>query len=172
MGFSGSGGGVRLVANAVTGSGRIEATGEGAIERFAGRIRIESRSPVPAGLISVPDAVAVDPGLAPVIWPPSNAPKVRILKVAEANAPDEPTAPLASGADIGIQNSGQVEIFAETTNFPIEGQVTIRVSPKTGNVPFLLTAAYVSGNNARATWKAPHTFGSGYSTLQARAIAP
>ncbi len=119
----------------------------------------------------MPETVAVAPGAAPVIWPPSNAPKVRIVKVAAANVPDEPTAPLETSADIGIQNSDPVEILAETTNFPIEGQVRIRVAPKVGNASSL-TATYVSGNNARATWKATHTFGSGFATLQARAIVP
>lgn len=137
---------------------------------LGGRIRLETNTLSP-DLTSLPETIAVAPGSIPLIWPPSNAPKVRILSVAAAAVPDDPTANLTTGSDIGIQNDGAVEILVETTNFPIEGIVQVRKSPKFGNHGWY-TTSYVSGNNARATWRVQTAFSPGFSTLQARATAP
>lgn len=161
----GTGGGIRLVATSLLGDGRLTALGIS-----PGRIRIEANQVSPTITIS-PESIAVPPPQIPVIWPPSNAPSVRITSVAAASVPTDPRAPLNTGADVGIQNSGISEILVETTNFPVEGVVRVRIAQKYGGFDWA-NATYVGGNNARATWKATSTFTAGYTTLQARAIVP
>lgn len=158
-----SGGAVKIIAHAVTGTGSIDAAPDG-------RTRVEANS-LAATLNIQPNTIAVPPGAAPVLWPPDNAPKVRVVSVDSVPSPSDPVAPLRSSADIGIQNSGQVNILVEATNFPIEGQVQVRVSPKYGNFEWK-TATRLSGNYANSQWRVQMVLPSGFTTLQARATAP
>lgn len=168
----GSGGAVRLIGSQVLGSGEINCLGGsgGSPAREAGRIRIES--PVlAASLRTYPETIAVPPSTPPQIWPPETTPTVRILSVDTFAAPDDPTAPLVSSADVAIQNNSPAVVMLETKNFPIEGIVQVRAAQKWGSASWI-RAWYVSGDQATAQWRATNTFVKGYTTLQARATAP
>lgn len=165
----GSGGGVRIIAAVVLGSGEVNCLGGGP-SGSPGRIRIES-SVLAASLRTYPETIAVSPATPPLIWPPDAAPSVRIVSVDTFAAPADPTAPLVSSADVAIQNDRPAVIIIETRSFPIEGVVQVRAAQKWGSAIWI-RASYVSGNQADALWRATNTFVKGYTTLQARATAP
>lgn len=176
----GSGGAVRIIAQTLSGEGSISCLGG----RYAysgptdtnfleegseGRIRIEANNFSEVG--TFPETVAVPTANPPLIFPPANAATVRIVSVSNSPAPADPTAPLQSTSDIAIQNNGPVTITLQTTNFPLEGVVQVRVAEKFGNASYF-TATNTGGNIASATWELSRTFADGFTTLQARATAP
>jgi len=124
-----------------------------------------------SSLRTFPETIAVRPASPPILWPPANAPTVRIVSVDAVDSPADPTAPLATSADIAIQNNDPVEIILETRNFPIEGVVEVRVAAKFGNYSWQ-RATNVSGNQTLATWRVTTALTKGFTTLQARATAP
>ena len=168
----GSGGSVRVVADTVLGSGSLEARdGLGnSSSGSAGRIRLEAVT-ASTTLKSFPETVAVPPASPPLIFPPANAPTVRIVSIDGIPAPADPRAPLNANADLAIQNNEPVVITVETTNFPIEGVVQLRVAQKFGNAVWL-DCEFVSGTINQATWNVTRALTDGFSTLQARATAP
>ena len=169
----GSGGAVRLVGETVLGNGGISAVGLTATDAkngSNGRIRIEANSMSP-DLTTAPSTIAVAPGDTPIIWPPDNAPNVKIVSVDSVSAPEDPSSNLLTSSDIGIQTDEEVEVILETTNFPIEGVVNLRVGRKFSTA-YNRNAAYVSGDFNKATWRAVTGFSAGFSVLQARATAP
>ena len=159
----GSGGAIKLIANQVLGSGALSAIPDG-------RIRIET-SALATDIDLFPETIAVPLTDPPVIFPPANAPTVRIVSVDAITAPDDPTAPLKASADVTIQNNGPVTITLETNNFPIAGVVQLRYVGKFGGDAWL-NCTYASGGINSALWTVTHTFTDGFTTLQARATAP
>lgn len=170
----GSGGAVRLISEQITGNGNISAIGGantgGTDPQAIGRIRIETGL-LSTNLVINPNTVAVPPPATPVIWPAANAPTARILSADGVGVPSDPTSPLISSADVGVQNNGNVDVLIETTNFPISGNVKLRIAPKYSNFT-TLNAVYVSGTFTQATWRATLTFNPGFSALQAIATVP
>lgn len=172
---TGSGGAVRLVAARVLGRGLVncmggQRQGRREIPWNNGRIRIETLQLDPS-LRTFPETIGVPPENPPVLWPPETAPKVRILSVDSISTPADPTAPLVSSADVGMQNENPVVVVVETRDFPIEGIVQVRSAQKWGPAQWL-TAVLATGTHAQATWHLTNTFVKGYTTLQARATAP
>lgn len=177
----GAGGAIKLIAPSVTGGGSLDCRGGFSdksgpededvdlISGSEGRIRIETE--VFSGITSFPETVAVSPANPPLIFPPSNAPTVTITSVDSVAAPADPTAPLQSTADIAIQDNDSVTITLQTTNFPLEGVVQVRVANRFGSA-FFLTATNTGGTINSATWEVQHTFDDGFTALQARATAP
>lgn len=164
----GSAGAVRLIANQVSGLGQIKCLDDGAPN--TGRIRIETNTLVPT-LRTFPETIGVPPANPPVIWPAANAPTAKVISVDAENAPADPRAPLIARADVAIQNSNQVAILIQTTNFPIEGVVTLNITPKFGNRT-TLNATRLSGDITSAIWRVQTTLPQGFVTLQARATQP
>jgi hypothetical protein len=160
---NGSGGAVRVIAEQVSGEGSITALADG-------RVRIETRS-LAQTVRTFPETVAVAPQESPILWLPDNAPLVRVVSVDGQVSPVDPTAPLLSSADVGIQNNSVVQVILETTNFPIEGVVQLRVVQKYGPATWV-QAARLDGGFASARWVANLAFAPGFSTLQARATVP
>lgn len=160
---AGSGGAIKLIADQVLGSGTLNALNDG-------RTRIETPL-LATTLTSFPETVAVPPASPPTIWPPVNAPTVRIASIDGIAAPLDPQAPLQASADVVIQNNSPVPIIMETTNFPIEGVVQLRVAQKFGPA-ILLTATYTSGDLNLAIWTVTTTLSDGFNGLQARATSP
>jgi hypothetical protein len=159
-----SGGAIKLIASEVSGSGSLDADN-------SGRVRIEANS-LSSALITRPATIAVPPGVTPVIFQADNAPTVRIVSVDGLPSPSEPTSPLLTSADIGIEKNTPVTITLETRNFPTAGSVvSLRRSVKFAGFEWK-DATFVSGNNALATWQVSMTFTPGFNTLQARATAP
>jgi hypothetical protein len=164
---AGSSGAIRLIADQITGSGSLVA-----VDTYTnpGRIRIEA-SLLSTTLVINPNTVAVAPPTWPIIWPADNAPTATVLTVGGNVAPSDPTAPLISSADVGIQSNNSVDVIIRTTNFPTSGNVALRVNPKYSG-PFTINATYLNGDSSAATWKATLTFNPGFSTLQAIATTP
>jgi hypothetical protein len=161
-----SGGAVRIVANQILGSGTIDAS-----LPEPGRTRMEANKLSPT-LNIFPNADAVPPGTTTVIFPPANAPLVHIVSVDTQTAPLDPVAAVVSSADIGIQNNNSVNIILQTQNLPIQGVVTLHITPKYAAPGTFLNATYVSGDINQATWQVTTTLPQGFCVLQARATAP
>lgn len=164
----GASGAVRIVANAIQGSGTIDASGLDA--PTVGRTRMEANSISPT-LNIFPSTAAVAPGTTPVLWPPDNAPTVTIVSVDTKQAPADPRAEISTSSDVQIQNNGPVNITLKTQNLPAQGAVSLRVTPKYGDAT-TLAATFVSGDMNEATWQITTTLPQGFCTLQARATAP
>ena len=162
---SGSGGAIRLVADQILGTGRIDATGGN-----AGRIRLEAN--VVSQLLNVsPSTPAVSPDPV-VLWPPANAPTVRVVSVSGQTASSDPRAILENNpADVTMASATPVTILLETQNFPTNGTVNVFVKPRHGSQSNYV-AAFVSGTTNFATWQVQRGILSGYSAVQARAVAP
>jgi hypothetical protein len=160
-----SGGAVRIVANQILGTGTIDAS-----QPEPGRTRMEANKLSPQ-LNIFPNAAAVPPGTTPVIFPPANAPTVAVVSVDSQAAPLDPLAAVVSSADIGIQNNNPVNIILQTQNLPIQGVVTLHITPKYASGTFL-NATYVSGDINKATWQVTTSMPQGFCVLQARATAP
>ena len=158
-----SGGGIRVVANSLTGTGKLRAIADGRIRLEAGTFSMSQATE--------PEQIAVQPSPTPQIWPAADAPTARILSIAGQNAPLDPRSPLVGSADLIIQTNQTTVVLVETKNFPIEGAVNVRLMPKyAGEANY--AALRVSGSYAQAVWRATLPFAPGYSTLQVRAIAP
>jgi len=143
---SASSGAVRIIANRIVGVGEIDCVKDG-------RIRLEAKGPIGPefDLDTYPDTVVVSPANPPRIWPPDNAPWVRVLSVdGQEPLDEEPEADLERSADLGLENDNPVIIVLQTRNLPLEGAVFLRIAPKwasgfQGGNAFALRATYVSG---------------------------
>lgn len=160
----GSGGAIRLIANAITGSGTLTANNDG-------RIRIEANS-VSGNVVPSPQTIAVPPANPPVIWPGATAPTVRVVSVDANAAPTYPIGSLDTAADVGISANASTQVILQTTNFPINGLVQVRSAGKFNTTPVFTTATLQSGDANSALWSATITFATGFTTLQARATVP
>ena len=188
----GSGGAIRLVAGTITGGGSLSACGQQSTASIysycgyssplsmnsvggRGRIRLESRVNTTASIQTIPGASVVDPGPIAQIWPPTNAPTLRIKSIASVDAPGAPLGNINSGfTDIQV-NTGTTNatIVLESQNLAVDPPATIqvRVVPKFGS-SYFVTAALQSGTYELATWVATTQLPAELSVLQARALSP
>ena len=164
-GYNGSGGAVRLVANQILGTGRIEGTSA----QYPGRVRLEANTS--SGSLSVnPPTVVVSPTPL-VIWPDATAPTVKVVSVAGQSAPIDPTAAMGlSGDDLTIGTNNAVAILLQTANFPTNGTVNVYIKPRNGTQS-ILQAGYLSGNTSLATWQLTTTLPLGHAVIQVRAVS-
>lgn len=188
----GSGGTIRLVAETITGSGLLTAYGQqssASISEYCsggplsqnsvggrGRIRLESRINTTGAIQTVPGASVVDPGPTAQIWPPTNAPTLRIKSIASVDAPGAPLGNINSGfTDIQV-NSGTTNatIILESQNLSVDPPATIqvRIVPKFGASSFVVATLQPGGTYELATWVANTVLPAELSVLQARALSP
>jgi hypothetical protein len=159
-----SGGGIKLIADQVTGNGTVNAA-------TSGRTRIEANT-LSAGIVTTPPTIAVPPGTTPTIFQSNTSPTVKIISVDGLPSPADPTAPLVSSADIAIQKNTPVTIVLKTYNFSTAGGVvTLRIANKFGGAT-TVNATLQGGTSAESTWTVNTTLAPGFVTLQARATAP
>ena len=164
--WEGSGGAVRLIADQVLGSGRIEAGSR----IYKGRVRIEANSTSLNLTINPPTVPASPTPL--VIWPAATAPTVQVVSVGGQPAPLDPKASLTAPAtDVTIATTNTVTILLQSANFPTNGTVNVYVKPRNA-AQSILPATYVSGNSTLANWQVTTTLLPAYSVIQARAVAP
>ena len=166
-GFFGSGGAIRLVANQIQGSGRIEATSAA----YPGRIRLEANTT--SGALSLnPATIAVAPSPLIIFPDPATAPTVRVVSVGGLAPPADPKAAmLASGDDLTFTTTNVVSILLQTVNFPTNGTVNVYFKPRNG-AQSTLQASYLSGNTNLATWQLNTLLPLSHVVIQARAVAP
>jgi hypothetical protein len=178
-GGGGSGGGIRLVANTVVGTASgLVASGALAAgfgnDGGGGRIRMEANS---INLTGSSDPIYTS--LAPldndtaVIWPPSDAPAVRVTTVAGVPVPADASGTLNPPGGMATSTTGQAEVLCEATNVPTTGwKVTVRVVLKSG-AQFSVDATLQGGSLALSTWRAllPQSLpASDVVVVQARAM--
>jgi hypothetical protein len=164
--YGGSCGAIRLITDQLLGSGTIAANSYG-----PGRIRLESNIVSP-NLSFGPSPDYTVPILFPItIWPPTNAPSLRLVLIGGQPVPNDPLAPLtAYNADL-TTTTNSVGVILETSNFPTNGTVSVFIKPR--NSPQLtLQASYVSGTQQLATWQVQATLPLRHTVIQARAVAP
>jgi len=160
-----TGGAVKIIADQILGNGTINCESEG-------RTRIEANFVSPQ-LNIFPNTVGVPPGTNPIIWPPNNAPTVRVVSVNGQPTPLDPRAEVTTSSDLTIQTNGVITYILETKNFPIQGVVRLRLARKMGdNTEYWYAANHVSGNFNQSTWSVSTNPPPGFFVLQARATVP
>lgn len=177
-GASGSGGGIRLLASTLAGNGVVQAIGgTGRNAGGLGRVRIERV--VNEGNPQVtpdPSVVALADGSTPVLWPPADAPTVRIVSIGGAAVPDDPRASFgAAGADTTIAQASTTDVVVETTNVEEAAQVFVRVTPRS-NANYTRTLAsshvVVTPDPLVIRWTASVPVQPGYSAVQIHVVRP
>ena len=171
---SGSGGGIRLVAESMSGVGVLDVRGSSNnsfVSGGLGRIRFEAVD-FSAAWQTYGVGGFAELTEAPEIWPPADTPTARVISVNGVAAPADPRAVLAPpNPDTTIEASAAVPVVIETTNLPIDSSVKVRIVPRYGN-SFTRTATHQSGNEALSTWTASVDFPLGYAAIQVTAIGP
>ena len=172
--YNGSGGAIRMIANQILGSGRIEASGgalnSGPAIPYPGRIRLEANTTSDTLTLN-PSTSAVLPSPL-VIFPGPSAPTVQVVSVSSIAAPADPKASISgSGDDITIARTNAVAIQLQTANFPTNGTVNVYLKPLTGSQS-ILPASFVSGTSNSATWQLTTVLPINHTVIQARAVAP
>jgi hypothetical protein len=174
---SGSGGGIRLVAGEVSGSGSILAPGGVPNQGGVGRVRIERT--LNSGTIAVfpdPSVIVLDDRSTAILWPPSGAPEVRVVSIGGGAAPADPRAEFGTvGADVALPLTSSTQILVETKNVEQGSQVKVRGIPRS-NGQFTEVVATVdsilSNDPLVIRWKADLPVNVGYSVVQAHVVRP
>ena len=184
---SGSGGGLRVVAETLLGTGRLSAVG-GSIPGLAlsiggvGRIRLE-RVINHNSIKVVPDPSVVDlsTGSTVLLWPPASAPSVKIISIGGVAVPEDPRAAFGTfGADVALPRASVTLVLVETTNVEQASQVKIRGTPRSNastsdtNLREVLGVvdAIVSENPLVIRWKAELPVQDGYAAVQVKVVRP
>lgn len=174
----GSGGGIRLVTDTLSGTGTINALGGGGYNHGGlGRIRLE-RVVNDNTLTVVPDAslLSLTPGQEPVIWPPSDAPLVKIVSIGGEAGPDDPYASFGThGADVVLPEVSTAQVVIETENVEQASQVKVRVTPKFNRTFTVVDATIdtvVSTDPLLIRWVADIPVSTGYAAVQVKVIRP
>ena len=157
---AGSGGAIRLIANQIAGMGTLDATG-GEPDND-GRIRLEAYTNNFTGS-SDPAYTFSGPGF---VFPPSNAPALRVTTIAGVSAPSDPLAGVRD-VDVLVPDS-LVLVNIEAENIPTGTEVTVLVKPAHGN-PFSVTSQPLAGTLASSTTQAVLSLPDGPVEIQLRA---
>jgi hypothetical protein len=180
---AGSGGAIRLICNSLMGRGLVRAlpgqTQDGAEGSGGfGRLRVErvdAISPIPSVVSFSPDpsVVTLPRGSEAIIWPPSEAPEVRITSIGGGAVSLDPRAGFgAFGPDVALPITNKTFVTVETKNVEPQSQVIVRVTPR-ANANFLeANASIVSSTNSAIQWQAGVDVNVGYSAVQVRVVRP
>jgi hypothetical protein len=169
VGGGGSGGGIRLIATNLEGTGTIHAkggrTGEYDGYNYAdeyggkGRIRLEAENFTFNGS-SNPAYSLAEPGQLVI----SGVPTIRIANVGGQDAPSEPS----GYGDIVLPSDAPnpVDVVLETTDVPVGNTVSVTVTPPNGH-PYSVTSSALQGSEANASASASVDIPDGPSVLLA-----
>ncbi|MBI5865063.1 MAG: hypothetical protein HZB38_11265 [Planctomycetes bacterium] len=172
----GSGGAIRLLAQAVAGSGGLSAGSGGGVPGGVGRIAINANtvsytgSATPVPLMFAP--IVGDP----IIWPPSTAPNIAVTSLQfganVVSVPSDPRANWGFPTDASVDSVDPITLNIEATNVPLDWIVTVRIVPKDGD-SFTVTAPPLSGTLEFSTTSITAlTLPRGFGAVQARAARP
>ena len=175
---SGSGGGIRLVADSLSGNGVVQALGGlGYYTGGLGRIRIE-RVSNSSNLQVTPDTspVPLPDGSTLQLWMPDNGPIVRIVSIGGNPPPADPRAEFGSlGADVSLPQVTTTPVVIETTNVESASVVSVRVTPRSDG-DFTSTVASVtetvSADPLVLRWTANVPVKNGYAAMQVKVVRP
>jgi hypothetical protein len=171
----GSGGGIRVVCSDLTGTGKLTAAGGGGWQTGgSGRTRIERvNNSNSLQVVPDPSVVPLNANDAALLWPPANAPTVRIVSVGGAAAPTDPRAGFGSaGADVALPETTSTQVVIETTNVEAASQVQVRVTPRANSTATVVNATQSGGAPPTLTWTATLPVNVGYSAVQVKVIRP
>jgi len=178
-GSGGSGGALRLVASKLTGSGSLQALGGLAVFFVggSGRIRLERASYSGSHTVTPdPSIVNLTDGATALIWPPANAPTVKVVSIGGASTPADPRAEFgAVGADVVLPQTSSVEVIVETTSVEEASEVWVRLAPRAnGNYRREKASKQsVLGNDPLTVrWVANIPVATGYSAVQVHVVRP
>ncbi len=174
----GSGGGVRLIGFQLAGNGRIQALGQGGYGYGGlGRIRLERASNT--GSLTVtpdPSIVTLTDGATALIWPPENAPSMRVVSIGGVAAPMDPRAEFgAVGADVALPQTSTVQVVVETTHVEESSVVRVRLAPRSNGRHSSIVAtkdSVVANDPLTVRWVANVPVATGYSALQVHVVRP
>jgi len=178
---SGSGGGIRLVAETLDGAGVVEAIGGGfnyqSLAGGNGRVRIERVTNASSLQITPdPSVVTLAAGTTPQIWLPTNGPTVRVVSIEGNAAPSDPRAEFgAIGADIVLPQVTNVTVVVETTVAEDASTVTVRATPRSnGNFSERVASLteVVSEDPKVIRWTANVPVSDGYAAIQVKVVRP
>lgn len=128
-GGKGSGGGMKLIADRIEGTGYLVARGgRNLTNGSGGRIRLEAYFR-PLASKAIPSAVTSAPIGTPIF---TDQPTLSVLSVAGANVLNPPTGVLKT-PDVVFISEGLVTIVVSATNVPVETPVTLRITSN-GNI--------------------------------------
>lgn len=176
----GSGGGIRLVCDTLAGTGTVLAlAGSGGKHAAAGlgRIRVE-RVTNTATLAPTPDpsVVPLTAGATALLWPPTEAPTVKIVSIGGETAPDDPRASFGTeGADVALPEVSTIQVVIETVGVEQASQVQVRLTPRATSSQVIVDAVYTStdpGDPTKFLWTADVPVGNGYAAIQAKVVRP
>lgn len=169
LGFSGTGGMIRVVAPLVDGGGILQARGLG--NGALGKIRVEANTVDLAP--STPGYSYVPLGKSFVFLRESVTPSVRVLSVAGVSAPTDPSAGFQQPADL-VVGTPNVEVLVECRNVPTNATVKIHFRSAQGDAMSTVTATLQSGDATLSTWIASGSLGTsqGFATVQAEVMIP
>ncbi len=158
-GGGGAGGGIRLVANAITGSGSLDHSGgdSGVLRGNAGglgRIRVEAPV-ITFPIIDTPPTITIEEDPGPV-FPESTAPKIRIVAVDGQPFPADPLVGFDT-IERHIAAAGPVTIDIEAQNVPIGTQARLWVNDNR-NLPFSTLSTPLIGSLALSTATVEYNF--------------
>lgn len=166
----GSGGGIRLLADTVSGTVILNAPpGYGAYPGGHGRIRVEGNSLQNLIATSTPQLTMGTPN---PVWPPANTPQVQATMIAGHPIASDPRGNLIfPNTDVTFSNANPLTLQIEASNVPLTWSMQARVVQKSG--PEIIGAAtFQSGTEAASIWTASLTLPNGISAIQVRAAAP
>jgi plastocyanin len=177
----GSGGGLRVVCSTLAGTGILNAlAGRGG--RYAaaglGRIRIERVDNNNTLQVNPdPSVVPLTDGDTALVWPPADAPTVKIVSIGGVAAPDDPRASFGThGADVALPETTTIQVVIETTGVEQAAQVQVRLTPRSNGDAVVVDATMDSvvapGPPEILRWIADVPVGNGYSAVQAKVVRP
>lgn len=175
----GSGGGIRIVADAFVGAGQINtiAGSGGTSVSGNGRIRLERVTNTSTASVNpAPSVVDLAANATALLWPPADAPEVKIVSLSGVAAPEDPRAGFGTlGADVAIPSAAGSTAIIETRNVEQASQVKVRITPR-DNADYTEVAATYSSTVSTTPlvirWTATLPTNLGYSAVQVRVIRP
>lgn len=175
---SGSGGGIRLVADTFAGTGAVNALGGGGGPLGGmGRIRIERvTNEIPFVVVPIASLLTLAPDAEATLWPPDGAPSVKIISIGGEESPTDPRAAFGTvGADVVLPEVATTPVVIETTNVEEASQVELRLTPQFNEsytvVP-VADHAIVSTSPLVIRWTADIPVNVGYATMQVKVVRP
>jgi len=161
-GGGGSGGAIRLMASSISGTGSLDVRGGSSNNSpgSEGRVRIEAFTRT--GLTNVSPAGAATYSRPGLVFPPANAPTVRVSKVGAVDVTSTPKGSFVN-PDVTINASGPVSLTIVASNVPVGTTVKVTVSPE-GGTAFTVVSQPLAGTLASSTATAgPVTIPHGFS---------
>jgi len=176
---AGSGGGIRLVAEQLSGSGQLQASYGGSQFGVAGwgRIRLE-RVSSDANITVNPDPgiVTLASGATAVLWPSAASPRARIVSVGGAAVGLDPQAAFGTAnPDVALAPTSTARVLVETTHVEQTSTVQVRITPRHGanyDVANASVDSILSNDPLTILWAADLPTRAGYSALQVRVVRP